>query len=77
VLLAHASRPELLLLEGTAAAAWRLLEEPRTPAGLAEELARAFGARAAEIRTTLDPFLADLRARGLVQAESREERSGG
>lgn len=77
VLLAHASKPEVLLLEGTAAAAWRLLDEPRTAAALAEELGRAFGARAADVRTTLDPFLADLVGRGLVELQGVEDRFGG
>lgn len=73
VLLMRPTDPRPVLLEGTAAVAWRLLGDPRTPASLAEELAGEFGADAAEVRTALDPFLADLLHRGLVEPVRLEE----
>ena len=56
-----------LLLEGTGAAVWTLLDEPRTLATLVDAFATATDGTPAAIRADLRAFLADLEDRDLVE----------
>lgn len=56
-----------LLLEGTGAAVWGLLDEPRTLATLVDAFATATDGTPDAIRADLQAFLADLEAQDLVE----------
>ena len=55
-----------IVLEGTSAAIWRLLEIPRTISDVAAELATVYDAPRAEIEDGVRAFVTDLACRGLV-----------
>lgn len=55
-----------IVLEGTSAAIWRLLEEPRTIGDMVGELAQVYDAPRAAIQAGVESFVADLAARGLA-----------
>lgn len=58
-----------IVLEGTSAAIWRLLETPRTLDEITLLLSDLYAAPQAHIRAGVDAFVTDLAARGLaVQA---------
>lgn len=54
------------LLTGTAVTIWNLLRTPRTELELVRELSAAYGAPRAAVSSDVQPFLADLISRGLV-----------
>jgi hypothetical protein len=54
------------LLTGTGVAIWNLLRTPRTVSELVRELTAAYGAPHASVSSDVQPFLADLVSRGLV-----------
>ena len=60
---------EPLLLEGTGAAVWELLEEPRELSTLVEAFADATDGSPDTIRDDLTTFLTDLEASGLVERD--------
>lgn len=54
------------LLTGTGLTIWNLLRTPRTVPELVRKLTAAYGAPRASVRSDVQPFLADLVSRGLV-----------
>jgi hypothetical protein len=54
------------LLTGTGLAMWNLLRTPRTVSELVRELSTAYGAPPADVGSDVEPFLAELVSRGLV-----------
>ena len=56
-------------LTGTAQSIWRLLDGTRDRAAILAALAAEYDAPAAELEADLDPFLADLFAAGLLDAD--------
>jgi hypothetical protein len=54
------------VMEGTAEAIWRALDEPGTTEEVVSRVAREFGAPPAHVAGDVVDFLADLRARRLV-----------
>lgn len=58
-----------LLLEGTGAAVWALLDEPRTLATLVDAFAAATDGTPDAIRADLQAFLTDLEAQDLVERD--------
>jgi hypothetical protein len=54
------------LLTGTGLTIWNLLRTPRTETELVQELSEAYGAPRAAVSSDVQPFLADLISRGLV-----------
>lgn len=55
------------LLTGTGLTIWNLLSTPRTVPQLVRELSATYGAPPAAVRSDVEPFLADLISRGLVE----------
>jgi hypothetical protein len=54
------------LLTGTGLAMWNLLRTPRTVSELVRELSVTYGAPPADVGSDVEPFLAELVSRGLV-----------
>lgn len=69
--LLHLADPPIVL-EGTSAAIWRLLDEPRSVAEVAAVLAEAYDAPPADVAAGVEAFLSDLSARGLVVSRPPE-----
>lgn len=55
-----------IVLEGTSAAIWRLLETPLTIGGIVDELSAVYDAPRADIETGVRAFMTDLASRGLA-----------
>jgi hypothetical protein len=55
-----------IVLEGTSAAIWRLLETPRTIAEMVDELTAVYDAPRGDIEVGVEAFVADLVTRGLA-----------
>lgn len=55
-----------IVLEGTSAAIWRLLETPRTVDEITMHLSDLYAAPQADIRAGVDAFMTDLASRGLA-----------
>lgn len=55
-----------IVLEGTSASIWRLLETPRTIAEMVDELTQVYDAPRDDIEVGVESFVADLAARGLA-----------
>lgn len=65
-----AAEPRPQVLEGVAAAIWRLLEEPRTEEELVSELLDTYAdAEAEQVRADVDAFLEQLAGAGLAVRE--------
>lgn len=60
------------LLSGTGLAIWNLLSTPRTVLELVRELSAAYGAAPDAVGSDVQPFLADLISRGLVEEIGNE-----
>ena len=59
---------DVLVLEGTGALTWELLDEPRSTDQLIDELAATFEVDRETVAEQLLPFLEELRAAGVVEA---------
>lgn len=60
------------LLTGTGLAIWNLLRTPRTVSELVRELTAGYDAPRAAVMSDVQPFLADLLSRGLVDKVHHE-----
>lgn len=61
---------ELHLLDGTAAAAWELLDHPKTLDELVDRLLQLYDADEARVREDVNELLALLNQAGVVEAET-------
>lgn len=71
VLVLAAPDHDVVSLTGAAAALWQLLDVPRTVDEAARALAEAYSGAPQQIAADLDPLLADLVARGVVDRVTR------
>lgn len=62
----NASQP--VVLEGTAAAIWELIDGVRTEAGILQELGEAYGVDEDELRSAVGSFLSDLEGQRLIES---------
>ena len=69
IILMRIDNGEFFALEGTSAAAWRLIDGHRDRVALIAALAHEFSIEATEIATDVDEFLAKLRGSGLLADE--------
>jgi Coenzyme PQQ synthesis protein D (PqqD) len=74
VFLSRPHRQEIDLLEGTAGAAWKLLDPPVTARQLTEDLAAAYAVPAGSIEGDVGGLLVALEERGWVERLGDEDR---
>jgi len=63
---------DTVILAGTGPVLWELLADWRTADDLVDALARLFAAPADQVRADVEPLLADLAARGALEASTLE-----
>lgn len=71
VALLHLDATQPVVLEGTAAAIWKLIDGQRNEDAILTELAAAFRDESGQMQVQLEGFLAQLQAQGLIEVARR------